>query len=283
MYNYERKRCLAVYSCKASLREQGKKMLKIERLERIEKYVEKNKYATVRELSKILNTSSATIRRDIETLAAQKRILVTHGGVAANDRKVSAEAPYLEKSQNNMEEKARIAKEASKFVVPGSTVLIDAGTTTLNMVPYLREIPDLNLVTNDVFMAAELSNASGNVTVLGGALRHGYYSVIGYYAENMVSNMRVDMCVIGSDAVSLKNGLMISNLDEVGLKRSLIEASNKVIVVCDHTKFITESFVSVCGLDKVDVFVTGEEIDSDVLKELEKMGKNVRLAYKDNS
>ncbi len=122
-------------------------MLKIERLERIEQYVEKNKYATVKELTEILNTSSATIRRDIETLAGQKRILVTHGGVAANDRKVSAEAPYLEKSQNNAEEKMRIAREASRFITPGSTVLIDSGTTTLNMVPYLRDIPDLNLVT----------------------------------------------------------------------------------------------------------------------------------------
>lgn len=257
-------------------------MLKIERLERIEEYVEKNKYATVKELSEILNTSIATIRRDIESLAGQKRIIVTHGGVAANDRKVSAEAPYIEKTQNNAEEKARIAREACKFISPGSTVLIDSGTTTLNMVPYLKEISDLNLVTNDVFMASELSNVSNsNVTVLGGSLRHGYYSVIGYYAENMVSSMRVDMCVIGIDAVSLRNGLMISNLDEVGLKRSLIDASNKVIVVCDHTKFTKESFVSVCGLEKVDVFITGEEVDPEILCALEKMGKNVKIAYKD--
>ena len=181
-----------------------------------------------------------------------------------------------------MEEKGRIAKEACRFITPGSTVLIDSGTTTLSMVPYLKEIPDLNLVTNDVCMAAELSNvSSSHVTVLGGSLRHGYYSVIGYYAENMVSGMRVDMCIIGIDAVSLRNGLIISNLNEVGLKRSLIEASNKVIVVCDHTKFTTESFVSVCGLDKVDVFITGDEIDPDVLRALEKMGKNVRLAYRE--
>lgn len=67
-----------------------------------------------------------------------------------------------------MEEKGRIAKEACRFITPGSTVLIDSGTTTLSMVPYLKEIPDLNLVTNDVCMAAELSNvSSSHVTVLG--------------------------------------------------------------------------------------------------------------------
>ena len=259
-------------------------MLKIERLERIEDYVEKNKYATVRQLTEILKTSPATIRRDIETLSEQKRIIVTHGGIAANDRKVSAEAPYLEKTQNNAEEKIRIAREASKFITPGNTVLIDSGTTTMHMVPYLKEVQDLNLVTNDVYMASELSNnLNSNVTVLGGSLRQGYYSIIGYYAENMVANMRVDMCIIGIDAVSLKNGLMISNLNEVGLKRSLIEASNKVIVACDHTKFVRESFISVCGFDKVDVFVTGEEIDPNILHELEKLGKSVKIAYRDET
>ena len=68
---------------------------------------------------------------------------------------------------------------------------------------------------------------------------------------------------------------MISNLEEVGLKRSLIAASNKVVVVCDHTKFKTKAFLSICSLDKVDIFITGEEADEKIVHALRSIGKQV--------
>ncbi len=257
-------------------------MLKLERLERISDYVAENKYATVKELSQMLDASPATIRRDIGTLSEQHKVIVSHGGIAHNDAKVSEEAPYSEKTQSNAEEKRRIALAASKMVEPRSTLMIDAGTTTLCLAPFIKEIEGLNIVTNDVAMATHLANWSGgSVTVIGGILRSGYCSVIGHHATMMVSDMRADLCIVGTDAVSVENGCMISNLDEVGIKQALIHAARKVIVICDHTKFERESFVSFCDLGQVDVMITGGEIPRRIREELE--ARNVELVIAGDS
>lgn len=245
-------------------------MLKLERLERICEYVAEHKYATVKELSEMLDISPATVRRDIGTLAQQKRVIVSHGGIAYNDAKVSEEAPYSIKTQRHTDEKNRVAAAASRYIEPHSTLMIDAGTTTLCLAPFIKEIDDINVVTNDVAMASHLANWSGgSVTVIGGILRAGYCSVIGHHATQMVGDMRADLCIIGTDAVSTENGCMISNMDEVGIKQALIEASRRVIVICDHTKFERESFVSFCDLDQVDMIITGRDIDPKVREELE--------------
>ena len=254
-------------------------MLKLERLERISDYVAENRYATVKELSEMLDTSPATIRRDIGTLSKQQKVIVAHGGIAYNEAKVSAEATFREKMQHNSEEKQRIAKAVCQFIEPGSTLIIDSGSTTIGMVPYISEIEDLNVVTNDVKLAASLADCVGGaVTMIGGSLRGGYHSTIGYYAEGMLSDMRADLCVIGTDAISMEKGFMISNLDEVGTKRAMIKAARKVIVICDHSKFKRESFVSFCDLDQADIVVTGEEVSSDISKEFEKIGVKLIVA-----
>jgi DeoR/GlpR family transcriptional regulator of sugar metabolism len=261
-------------------------MLKDERLARIEAYINQKKYAGIRELSEYLSISGATIRRDLEALAAQKKVSITRGGAVAMDREeyIFIEDPYAEKTKSNRDEKIRIAREAAKLIAPGSTVIIDSGTTTFQITPFLRDIPDLKLITNDVHIAAALSGCPNvNVTVLGGQLRQGYYTLLGMYAETAVSDMHVDVCIIGIDAVSLSGGLMISNLEEVSLKRSMIAAANKVVVVCDHTKFKKKAFLSVCGLEKVDLFVTGEEIDEETLKVIHAIGKCVLVVPMDGA
>ena len=257
-------------------------MLKLERLERISDYVAENKYATVKELSHMLDTSPATIRRDISTLSKQKKVIVAHGGIAYNEAKVSAEASYLEKTQHNVEEKNRIAKAVCQFIEPGSTLLIDAGSTTIGMVPYIRDIEGLNVVTNDVLLASHLTEYNkGSVTMVGGSLRGGYHSTIGYYAEKMLLDMQAEVCVIGTDAINAEHGCMIANIDEVGTKRAMIKSAKKVIVICYHTKFERESFVSFCSLDQVDLIITGEEVSNKIREKLDKTDVRLIVARKE--
>ena len=257
-------------------------MLKLERLERISDYVEENKYATVKELSEMLDTSPATIRRDISTLSKQNKVIVAHGGIACNEAKVSAEASYIEKMQHNAEEKTRIAKTASAFIEPESTLIIDAGTTTIGLIPYIGEIENLNIVTNDVMLASSMADSlNGSIMVVGGTLRGGYHSTIGFYAELLLKQIKSDLCIIGTDAISAEKGCMISNVDEVGTKRAMIEASHKVIVICDHTKFERESFVSFCSLSEIDVIVTGEEVSPEMREAIESQGVKLIVAPKE--
>lgn len=248
-------------------------MLKYERLERIEEYVNQNKYATITDLAEFFGISSATIRRDLELLGSQQRVTLTRGGVVSNRKNVTEEQSYTEKLGANQQEKNRIAQAAAQLIQEGNTILVDSGTTNRAMIPYLLEISHLGVVTNDVVMAAELTGHPGaEVTLLGGTLRKGYFTLTGHYAESMVSQMRADIAFLGMDSVSLRSGCMIANMNEVGLKRAIAAAARQVVVVCDHTKLETESFITVFPLDQVDLFITGRELNPRIAAAMQEMG-----------
>src|SRR5699024_4503469 len=116
--------------------------------------------------------SSATIRRDLELLSGQNRVTLTRGGVVSNQANVVEERPYSEKLGDNQEEKKRIAQAAAAMIRPGTTILVDSGTTNRAMIPFLQEVGPVNIVTNDVVIAGELTSCrDADVTVLGGTLR----------------------------------------------------------------------------------------------------------------
>ena len=236
-------------------------MLKYERLEKIEEYVNRNKYATIHELAAAFDISRATIRRDLELLNKKHRVQLTRGGVVSLNKGVSEERPYNEKVEANREEKMRIAQAARELISDGATLLIDSGTTTREVAPLLADAAGIKLVTNDVMIAAELTNARGvEVSVLGGTLRRGYFTLTGHVTENAIAQLRADLTLVGMDSVSLESGCMISNMDEVGLKQAMIHSGRRAVVLCDHTKFESEAFASVCELSQIDLIITGKEL-----------------------
>ena len=252
-------------------------MLRYERLERIEEYINHNRYVTIPQLAKRFDISPSTIRRDLEALGEAGRVELTRDGVMSLHRNVSEEASYNEKVQANRDEKARIAAAAARLIKPGSTLFVDSGTTTRELVPYLKEGQGLKLVTNDLLIASELSCAQGvEVIVPGGLLRRGYFTLTGSQAEEMVSSMRADLTFMGFDAVR-PQGFMISNHEEAGLKRAMARAGRQLVVMCDHTKFESDSFITVCPLESAGVIITGKELDETLRKALESAGALLEL------
>ncbi|MBQ8669976.1 MAG: DeoR/GlpR transcriptional regulator [Oscillospiraceae bacterium] len=252
-------------------------MLKSERLERIEEYINHNRYVTIPQLAEEFGISASTIRRDLEALGEAGRVELTRGGVMSLHRKVSEEASYHEKTLANREEKARIAAAAARMIKPGCTLFVDSGTTTRELVPFLKEGQGLKLVTNDLLIASELSSAQGVEVILpGGLLRRGYYTLTGSQAEEMVSSMRADLTFMGFDAVRPR-GFMISNQEEVGLKRAMARCGSRLVVLCDHTKFESDSFITVCPLADASLIITGKELEEGIRKRLEAAGAVLEL------
>jgi len=252
-------------------------MLRHERLERIEEYINHNRYVTIPQLVEAFDISSSTIRRDLEALGEAGRVELTRGGVMSLRRNVSEEASYNEKVETNREEKARIAAAAARMIKPGGTLFVDSGTTTRELVPYLREGQGLKVVTNDLLIAAELSGAMGvEVIMPGGLLRKGYFTLTGSHAEEMVSGMRADLTFMGFDAAR-PCGFMISNQEEVGLKRAMARCGRRLVVLCDHTKFEADSFITVCPLADASLIITGKELDENIRRQLESIGAVLEL------
>ena len=252
-------------------------MLRHERLERIEEYINHNRYVTIPQLVEAFDISSSTIRRDLEALGEAGRVELTRGGVMSLHRNVSEEASYNEKVEANREEKARIAAAAARMIKPGGTLFVDSGTTTRELVPYLREAQGLKVVTNDLHIASELSSAMGvEVIMPGGLLRKGYFTLTGSQAEEMVSSMRADLTFMGFDAARPR-GFMISNQEEVGLKRAMARCGSRLVVLCDHTKFEADSFITVCPLSAASLIITGKELDENIRRQLESAGAVLEL------
>ncbi len=254
-------------------------MIREERFQKISDYVRSRGFASVDELMGMLGVSKATVRRDLASLEEAGELSLVRGGAASLGGTRGEELPYDEKRMSHSAEKARLGAAAAALVKDRFAVVIDAGTTTRAMIPFLKDREGLNLVTNDVAIAADLSSCRGvSVTVTGGQLRQGYYTLSGYLAEELIRGMRLDMAFIGFDAVDVRSGCYITNTDEVALKRCMIEAADQVVVVCDHTKFSGSAFVSVCSLSQVDIVVTDRELDPAIVRELEKRGVQVIFA-----
>ncbi len=240
-------------------------MLPLERLERIKEHLAKNEFASINSLAEMLEVSTATVRRSLKQLENERLVSLTRGGAALAKKGSLAEHPYMLKRHINVDEKRRIAREAMSHLKRNQSIFLDSSTTVFEMTRFVSNLPDIVIATNDVLIAAELSGAEiGTVSVIGGALRRGYYTLTGHFAEIAIRDVALDCTFLGIDSISLEGGLMITNEEEVQIKRKVVEASSEVIVLCDHSKFEQQSFLRVCGFKEVDRIITGRELNDEI-------------------
>lgn len=243
-------------------------MIQIERFDRILEIVDQRGYVSVNELEKILDVSRATIYRDLKDLNIQGKLNVTRGGVSKINQGSSFEMPYYEKKSHNTEEKIRIAKTALGFINTNQTIFMDSSTTVTEMTSFMNDYKDIQVITNDLKIASNLSGAKNmQVIIAGGILRHGFYTVSGFLTEQNLNSLRVDISFMSFDAISLDGGCMITNMEEVSIKNLGIKKARQKILLCDHSKFEKNAFASVCGLKDIDIIITGKELDENIYKE----------------
>lgn len=254
-------------------------MIRDERLARITEYIQNRHFASVDELMNVLGVSKATIRRDLTVLNEAGAITLTRGGAVCNEEDRVPEPAYNEKRSTNAIEKIRLGEAASKLIKNDQAIILDAGTSTRAMVPFMKDLTGINLVTNDIAIAADLTSYPGiNVTVTGGQLRPDFFTLRGYGAEEQIRNMRADIAFIGFDAIDINSGCYITNIDEVALKKRIISVADRVVALCDHTKFHSTAFVLVCQMSEIHVVVTDQEVDPLIVEALKQQDIEVIIA-----
>lgn len=253
-------------------------MLQIERLEKIKDYLVKNEFADIKKLSELLDVSTATVRRALKQLETEKIVDLTRGGATLSKKGSMYEYPYMIKRQMNADEKRRIAREAVNRISKNESIFLDSSSTVYEMTRFLSGLQDITVATNDVLIAGALTNAENiTVSVIGGSLRRHYYTLTGYFAEVIMKDLCFDYAFLGIDTISLKGGLMITNIEEVQIKRKIVKASGEVVVLCDHSKFEQESFLNVCGFEDIDMIITGKELDQSIHKKYVDAGIHIVL------
>jgi len=253
-------------------------MLQEERLEKIEEMVKQKKFCSVNELCVSFNISKATARRDLKILNDRNKLRLTRGGATDVATGTTHEPPYIVKKNINHEEKVRIADKACSYIKCGETVIIDSGTTALEMAGFLKSMKGITVATNDLLVACQLAEAKDiDLTVIGGGIRKDYYTTLGYLAQLAMEHINADKAFIGVDAINVNKGCMITNMQEVMLKKLFMKSAKEKIVICDHSKFENVAFMNLCSIHDVDMIITGKEIDKEIYSSFVEAGVNIVL------
>ena len=252
-------------------------MLRTERQNQIVDLVNQKGIITIEELMEEVVASKATIRRDINDLAEESRIIKVRGGAQAITTS-PAEPSFNAKSLINAEEKQRIACEAVKHILPNDHIILDSGTTVLELAKCLHSFSNLTIVTNDIHIAGDINtNSVNNLICVGGIIRKGFCSSYGYYAESMLKDISVDKIFMSVDAIDAELGIMSYTMDDINLKSIGMNNAKEVYLLCDHSKFTTPALFTVGMMDKITTIISGKELDNSIAQKFRNIGKEIIL------
>ncbi len=213
--------------------------------------------------------TTETIRRDLTALERQGVVKKVHGGAIPLER-IGFEPTVAARDTVQTAAKERIAAAALAEVPAEGAILLDAGTTTARIAQSLPVDRDLTVVTNDVLIASLLA-AKPRLTVLivGGKVRGRTMAAVDDWALRALAETFVDVAFMGANGISVERGLTTPDTGEAAVKRAMINAARKTVVVADHTKVGNDCLARFGTLDQVDLFVTDTGLDDDLAEDLE--------------
>lgn len=228
----------------------------------------------VNSLSEKLGVSEVTIRNDLSRLEQKNLLVRARGGALKADR--VGDFTLSDKNKQHLEEKKRIGKAAAGLIEEGETIILDSGTTTMEITRNLSKIANLTVITNALNVASQLAEHQNvNVIIPGGFLRKSSLSLVGSPAEEGFRSYFCDKLFLAVDGFNTAHGLSTPNVEEAHLNRVMIEISKQVIVVTDSSKFHKRSFAFIAPVSEVDVVITDSGIQPEDQKKLENAGINV--------
>lgn len=241
-------------------------MLIADRHKSIIELVKKEGSVRVAELSRAFSKTEETIRRDLEKLEQQGKLIRSHGGAISVGDSDPFVTSYIERELTNVKEKRQIAMEAVKHVNEGDEIILDASTTAWYMAIALPNIK-ITVLTNSIKVATELSTKEKiSVISTGGFLRPDSLSYIGKLAESSLESYHVNKAFISCKGFHLEHGMSESNEQQALVKEAMINAANTVYIMVDHSKFGVQAFTRLSSLDKIDCIITDDTIDPEIAK-----------------
>ena len=231
--------------------EGGLKMLTEERHRKIIDWLERDGLVKSQDLIQWLHSSESTVRRDLQELEDMGMLERIHGG-AKRPQHLEQELGMIEKSAKNVQQKKLVAKYAADCITEGDVIYLDAGTTTSEMIPFLKDRA-VTVVTNSVGLAAHLVEARIATIVLGGRIKLTTDAVVGSQALEQLKQYRFNKAFMGMNGVHLDSGYSTPDPEEAILKRAAIQQAEEAFVLVDHSKFNQTSFVSVAPLSAASI------------------------------
>lgn len=239
-------------------------------------------FVSYRELEALLEASPATIRRDLSRLEEQGQIVRVHGGAKLPEDDGSTAprllgTPFDQSITQNLAAKRAIGKAAAALCTPGEGVMIDGGTTTLQMCPHLDGL-GLQVLTNSLHIVnALLPQPSTRILLPSGALFREQNIILAPAGEESMPRFHAPRLFMGAAAIG-PQGAMQADPVLVAAERRLIDRAEEVILLVDSSKFRSQSGTIVCGLDEIDTVITDSGITPEMAKTLQDAGVKLVIA-----
>ena len=245
------------------------KIIPEQRRNQILDYLKSKKTTTIQEICSNFNLSKITIRRDFNILEKKQLIRKVYGGAAIIES--NNEEPFLQNRINiHSEQKKVIAREALKRVSSNETILLESGTTCIELANLLYTKKNLNIITAAPHIVNYLTNLkreglfTGEVFCCGGVWRGDPDDLfIGPHAMSFFDNVIIDISFFGIISLSLTEGWMAPSIYEVELTNKIISCSKKVIGIADSSKFNKTSFAKIGPLSLFDEIITDNQISEE--------------------
>jgi DeoR family fructose operon transcriptional repressor len=235
---------------------------------------------SVNVLAEQYDVTTETVRRDLSALERMGLVRRVHGGAVPAHTLTVIESGLVERDSSNTLEKERIARAALDLLPPaGSTILLDAGSTTNRLASLLPRDHRLTVVTHAVPIAARLAGSPQiELILLPGRVRSTTQAAVGTDTVAALADLRADVVFLGTNGLTLEHGLSTPDRDEAATKRAMVASSRRAVVLADASKIGTESTLRFASLEEIDVLVTDDGISATELRELTRAGLEVVVA-----
>ncbi len=250
--------------------------LAVERQRLIRELLERDGNVRTTELKDLLQVSAVTIRSDLRELESAGICQVIWGG-AVSVKPIRGNHPLADRSAINREAKQRIGARAAQLIEVGQTIIVDAGTTTLELVHGLsHDMEYLRIVTPALNIAAAAAQFPHiELVMTGGVLRNLTHSLIGTQVLRALEMFNADWAFIASGGFSPERGVTTSHILEVEVKKTMIQQASKIALLADSSKFGLVRSLSVAHMTEIDVLVSDTGLSDAHAEELVRLGIEV--------
>jgi DeoR family transcriptional regulator of aga operon/DeoR family fructose operon transcriptional repressor len=255
------------------------KEMQHERRNNIVARLKAEKTVKVTDLVKEYDVSIETIRKDLEYLEKQGFLARVYGGATLQGFH-DHEEDYARRQISNLECKKAIAQKAASLVPDKCTLFLDIGTTTMEVARALRRKTGLTVITNSLPAAIEISEncKDSRVILLGGELRRGELAVSGAIADEITNRFFAAKAIVGVGGIIPDEGVTDYHFLEASTRRLMMQRSDEVIAVADHTKFGVRATNYICPANALSAVITDWMLPANLLEEYRSKGLNIITA-----
>ncbi|GGH54542.1 DeoR family transcriptional regulator [Paenibacillus silvae] len=225
----------------------------------------------VQTLAQLFQVSTETIRRDLDRLEKEGELRKVYGG-AVRARSGMVEAPFQKRSQLQLQEKQAIGAAAAALVEDGETIMLDNGTTPIEIMRHLQHRSEVTVITHSVpVLTMAMESFAGKIIFAGGEIHKAVQASTGPAAHEMLDQFKVNKAFISAGGISFSDGITDYVLEEALISRKMIERAEETILVADHTKFGRSTFAKIASVDHVAMVITDSGCPAEWIEHLQRL------------